>query len=259
LEKGWDGDYSNRAPWPQPTGFAINRQSLTWSMAHEPMLIPALSGIFTESTIKAVSRETSPFRIQQYLRYFVARAWYEQTLALRAAQSDVKKQKAKSDELAKELARYKKLAKSQANEIDWLQRLEKELRRNPAGGRHPSAAKGSDRSSGKSVGRTSIRRWLSRIMGSGRSSNHDDQQVRVILESGLFDPAWYLARYPDVASAGADPAEHYLHRGAREGRDPSPAFNTKEYLDKHPELDVARTNPLVHFMTIGSSSAKVGS
>jgi hypothetical protein len=37
---------------------------------------------------------------------------------------------------------------------------------------------------------------------------------------GLFDPTWYLEKYPDVKSAGVDPAEHYVRYGAREGRLP---------------------------------------
>jgi hypothetical protein len=257
LEKGWDGDYSNREPWPQPSGFMTNRQSLGWSMAHEPMLIPALSGFFSNHAIEAVGRETSPFRIQQYLRYFVARAWHEQTLVLRSAQANLKSQKAKNKELASDLARFKKLAKAQAQEIDWMKRVETELRRKPARGQVPSMGKGRIDSAESSGGGTSISHWLSRILRGRRSPNRDDQQIRVIRESGLFDPAWYLARYRDVASAGIDPAGHYLHRGAQEGRDPGPNFNTKEYLKKHPGLDASRTNPLVHFATTDSPATRV--
>ncbi|WP_417525613.1 glycosyltransferase [Marinovum sp.] len=35
-----------------------------------------------------------------------------------------------------------------------------------------------------------------------------------------FDPAWYLAAYPDVAAAGRDPRRHYCRHGRREGRLP---------------------------------------
>ena len=61
-----------------------------------------------------------------------------------------------------------------------------------------------------------------------------------------FDAAWYLARYPDIAAAGVDPFEHYLHTGFHEGRDPSPDFETRFYRATHlrdrPEL-----NPLLHW------------
>lgn len=36
-----------------------------------------------------------------------------------------------------------------------------------------------------------------------------------------FDPAWYLAAYPDVAAAGRDPWRHYRRHGRREGRLPA--------------------------------------
>jgi glycosyltransferase involved in cell wall biosynthesis len=35
-----------------------------------------------------------------------------------------------------------------------------------------------------------------------------------------FDPQWYLQTYPDVASAGVDPLEHYINYGRFEGRRP---------------------------------------
>ena len=36
--------------------------------------------------------------------------------------------------------------------------------------------------------------------------------------SHAFDPAQYLAAYPDVAAAHVDPLLHYLHYGQNEGR-----------------------------------------
>jgi hypothetical protein len=58
-----------------------------------------------------------------------------------------------------------------------------------------------------------LRRWL---------QHHRARQLR---QSGLVDPAWYLARNPDVAEAGMDPVLHYLHHGAEEGRAPNPALH----------------------------------
>ena len=42
----------------------------------------------------------------------------------------------------------------------------------------------------------------------------------VAKKSGLFDPEYYLATYPDVAQRNIDPLVHYLEEGAREGRNP---------------------------------------
>jgi glycosyltransferase involved in cell wall biosynthesis len=61
-----------------------------------------------------------------------------------------------------------------------------------------------------------------------------------------FDPAHYLAAYPDIAAAGRDPFDHYLLYGYREGRDPSASFDTKFYLHRYlgGQLD---QNPLLHW------------
>ncbi len=61
-----------------------------------------------------------------------------------------------------------------------------------------------------------------------------------------FDPAYYLARYPDVAEAGIDPFDHYLHTGFHEGRDPSSAFDTRTYRATHLEGQL-QLNPLLHW------------
>ena len=53
----------------------------------------------------------------------------------------------------------------------------------------------------------------------------------------LFDADWYLAAYPDVAAAAADPFEHYLRVGAAEGRDPNALFDTRWYIQQNPGLD----------------------
>src|SRR6185437_8735571 len=52
--------------------------------------------------------------------------------------------------------------------------------------------------------------------------------------------------YPDIAAAGVDPFEHYLHWGYREGRDPSAGFDTKYYLRRYLGGDLAE-NPLLHY------------
>jgi hypothetical protein len=75
----------------------------------------------------------------------------------------------------------------------------------------------------------------------------------VILDSGLFDETYYLAKNPDVAAAGADPLRHFIEYGWREHRDPSAAFDTSYYL-QHPEVASSQLNPLVHFLTLGKEA-----
>ncbi len=59
-----------------------------------------------------------------------------------------------------------------------------------------------------------------------------------------FDAAFYLRENPDVAAAGMDPMEHYLVRGASEGRMPCPRFNPKRWggagLHPNPLLGLLR-------------------
>lgn len=64
----------------------------------------------------------------------------------------------------------------------------------------------------------------------------------------FFDAAYYRALYPDVAATGLDPWEHYKVQGWREGRNPSPAFETDFYLSWHPEVTLKDIDPLTHYV-----------
>jgi len=78
------------------------------------------------------------------------------------------------------------------------------------------------------------------------------RDMRLIASSGLFARDWYLARYPDVARAGVNPVRHYLRRGAIEGRDPNPHFDSDWYLLRNPDVAKAGVNPLVHYLRRGA-------
>ncbi|MFF7061219.1 glycosyltransferase [Pseudomonas sp. NPDC008258] len=67
----------------------------------------------------------------------------------------------------------------------------------------------------------------------------------------LFDAAWYLQRYPDVANAGISPWEHYVANGFAEGREPGPNFNTAWYLEQCIEARDSGLPPLVHYEQVG--------
>ncbi|MCA0912778.1 glycosyltransferase [Marinobacter nauticus] len=45
-------------------------------------------------------------------------------------------------------------------------------------------------------------------------------------QSGWFDAAWYVRRYPDLQQVQLDAFDHWWQIGAAEGRDPGPAFST---------------------------------
>ena len=69
----------------------------------------------------------------------------------------------------------------------------------------------------------------------------------------LFDPAFYLRKYPDVAAAGVNPLCHYLKYGAAESRQPHPLFDPRFYLDRNPDIRRAGVNPLVHYVRHGAA------
>jgi hypothetical protein len=72
----------------------------------------------------------------------------------------------------------------------------------------------------------------------------------------VFDRAWYLATYPDVAASGMDPVDHYLLRGAFEYRDPGPEFDTDWYLQQNPDVARSGINPLLHYLTRGRAEGR---
>ena len=88
------------------------------------------------------------------------------------------------------------------------------------------------------------------------------KNAALLLSSEYFDSEWYLLTYPDVAAENANPAEHYLLHGAKEGRFPSPLFDGNWYLEQYPDVANAGENPLIHFILFGlregrSSSPKL--
>jgi len=69
----------------------------------------------------------------------------------------------------------------------------------------------------------------------------------------LFDPAFYLRKYPDVAAAGLNPFCHYLKHGYKELRQPHPLFDPVFYLERNPDVRDARVNPLLHYLRHGAA------
>lgn len=72
----------------------------------------------------------------------------------------------------------------------------------------------------------------------------------------LFDTAWYLHSYPDVAAAGSNPLAHYATCGIWEGRRPNPYFVPEWYLSRYPDVGRAKLNPARHFFAFGASEGR---
>lgn len=71
-----------------------------------------------------------------------------------------------------------------------------------------------------------------------------------------FDPAYYTSTYPDIASAGIDPLDHFLHAGWREGRNPSSDFDTKYYLAVNQDIASGGLNPFWHYLVAGKAEGR---
>jgi len=77
-----------------------------------------------------------------------------------------------------------------------------------------------------------------------------------IKKSGLFDEKYYLLHNPDVRVADTDPLRHYINFGWREGRNPSAQFDTKFYLKNNPDVELSGKNPLLHYIKYGQKEGR---
>jgi GT2 family glycosyltransferase/glycosyltransferase involved in cell wall biosynthesis len=68
----------------------------------------------------------------------------------------------------------------------------------------------------------------------------------------FFDPAWYRARYPDVAAAGLDPLRHFIRNGVAERRDPNPFFDSGWYNEHYEDVGTKGQHPLLHYLQVGA-------
>ncbi len=80
-------------------------------------------------------------------------------------------------------------------------------------------------------------------------AEYDEEHA--IAASGLLDPTWYLATYPDVAAAGAEAVSHFCIHGWREDRRPNDLFHPAWYLLTYPEAGESGRNPLLHYVLQG--------
>ena len=84
------------------------------------------------------------------------------------------------------------------------------------------------------------------------AEQHRQRQVA----AAEFDSVFYLRANKDVAEAGADPLDHFLANGWREGRDPNADFSVKDYLETYPDIAAAGVNPFVHYLDAGRTEGR---
>lgn len=66
-----------------------------------------------------------------------------------------------------------------------------------------------------------------------------------------FDKKWYMKTYTDVNFSEYCAAEHYLTKGWKEGKDPSPRFSTSGYLRLNDDVRESGICPLIHWKLKG--------
>ncbi|KQP58146.1 rhamnan synthesis F family protein [Methylobacterium sp. Leaf108] len=84
----------------------------------------------------------------------------------------------------------------------------------------------------------------------------DLAEVALVKTSDLFDPDWYRQTQAPDLPPERDPARHYLQDGAALGLSPGPLFDGPWYLDHNPDVAVAGTNPLVHYLKCGHEEGR---
>ncbi|MCU0723966.1 MAG: glycosyltransferase, partial [Planctomycetes bacterium] len=100
-------------------------------------------------------------------------------------------------------------------------------------------------------------RALGALAGGRLRERLRERRLRAALEAcGLFDPAAYLERYPDVARAGVPPVLHYLEHGDREGRRPHPLFEPEYYLARNPDVARSGAPSLLHYAGHGEREGR---
>lgn len=87
--------------------------------------------------------------------------------------------------------------------------------------------------------------------GSGlRNALINIKGYRAIKKNHLFDEDYYLKNNCHIRQSGMDPLLHYIYHGFKEGRNPSPTFDTSYYL-KYVNVKNSGLNPLVHYSLYG--------
>lgn len=80
-----------------------------------------------------------------------------------------------------------------------------------------------------------------------------EQAVRL----GLFDSEWYVHQREGIVLREMSAWDHYVNVGWRDGLDPSPHFSTGGYLARNIDIQVADTNPLLHYLRFGRREGRV--
>lgn len=193
-------------------------------------------------------------RQRTYIDYLTQQAEFE---------SEMSRLRDDNSRLTSEAARLQALVKETSDRLDavWktkVEYFEPELAIRDAKVRGLELALGEARARPLSVPRTPFLRRLLASRSVRRRIAADTQREedrRLIVASGLFDPVWYLQSNPDLE--GVDLLDHYLRHGGCEGRSPSLVFDGGWYLSQYPDVGQRGANPLVHYLRHGADEGRL--
>lgn len=78
----------------------------------------------------------------------------------------------------------------------------------------------------------------------------DPHYRRMVLNSGLFDRAWYVTHHPEAPEHCQDPLDYFIAVGAEQGHAPGEGFDAAWYNSQRPDLVVVK-DPLKHYLQFG--------
>lgn len=87
-------------------------------------------------------------------------------------------------------------------------------------------------------------------------SDSQEKELRIIEEYGMFQSDWYSDVYFDKELNSLFCLAHYIKFGADEGFDPTPSFNTREYIANNKDLIGKQVNPYAHYLINGRKEGR---
>jgi ADP-heptose:LPS heptosyltransferase len=78
----------------------------------------------------------------------------------------------------------------------------------------------------------------------------DANYRRMVVESGVFDRAWYVTHHPEALHNGSDALDYFITVGAQSGHSPSHGFDAAWYNSQRPDLVIV-TDPVQHYLLHG--------
>lgn len=81
------------------------------------------------------------------------------------------------------------------------------------------------------------------------SEDEINRYTEAIFGSGKFDAEYYALQKGNHADSAEELITHYVTEGVNLGLNPNKNFNTRDYLEKHPEIISDNINPFYHYLT----------